>query len=418
MKKIIITTLILVITLVAFGQSLNPTQIKLFRYGSLENEKPAVEYPDGTRIDVSAFGEDYNEAFFAKDGIKRLQIWLEKNVGKCPKVPSNVRFASCVTRPSKIVAIGLNYVEHIKEGQGNSAPIPREPVIFLKSTSALCGAFDNAIMPKNAEKMDWEVELAIIIGKKASYVNEADALNYIAGYSIMNDYSERVWQLQKDGGQWDKGKSSDNFAPLGPYMILPQNVGNPQALNLSLKVNSKIMQEANTKDMIFKIANLVSYTSQFMTLLPGDVISTGTPSGVGLGQKPQVFLKEGDEVELQIENIGTQKQKVISFIESQLTSEEFKNYQDWVALGVGGLPHTLEGYRTVQAMNKKMGNPLDVSRITSLIGLKEDKAFLKKCPKEMVLNLILLLLLFHIAKQTNIMKLKFVIFNKNFLMMP
>jgi hypothetical protein len=229
--------------------------------------------------------------------------------------------------------------------------------------------------------MDWEVELAIIIGKKASYVNEADALNYIAGYSIMNDYSERVWQLQKDGGQWDKGKSSDNFAPLGPYMILPQNVGNPQALNLSLKVNSKIMQEANTKDMIFKIANLVSYTSQFMTLLPGDVISTGTPSGVGLGQKPQVFLKEGDEVELQIENIGTQKQKIISFIESQLTSEEFKNYQDWVALGVGGLPHTLEGYRTVQAMNKKMGNPLDVSRITSLIGLKEDKAFLKKLPK-------------------------------------
>jgi 2-keto-4-pentenoate hydratase/2-oxohepta-3-ene-1,7-dioic acid hydratase in catechol pathway len=171
--------------------------------------------------------------------------------------------------------------------------------------------------------MDWEVELAIIIGKRASYVNEKDAMNYVAGYSIMNDYSERAWQLEKDGGQWDKGKSSDNFAPLGPYMILPQNIGNPQALNLSLKVNGKTMQDANTKNMIFKIANLISYISQHMTLLPGDVISTGTPSGVGLGQKPPIFLKEGDEVELQIENIGTQKQKIISFIQSQLTPGEF-----------------------------------------------------------------------------------------------
>jgi 2,4-diketo-3-deoxy-L-fuconate hydrolase len=381
MIKTIITTFILTLAFLANGQTLNHSQIKLFRFGTFENEKPAVEYPDGTRLDISAFGEDYNETFFSKDGIKRLQTWLETNSHKCPKVASTEHYGSCVARPSKIVAIGLNYVEHIIEGQGASAPIPREPVIFLKSTTALCGAFDNAIIPKNSEKMDWEVELAIIIGKKASYVSEGEALNYVAGYSVMNDYSERVWQLQKDGGQWDKGKSSDNFAPLGPYLILPQNVGNPQAVNLWLKVNGKTMQESNTKDMIFSIANLVSYTSQFMTLLPGDVIATGTPSGVGLGQKPQVFLKEGDEVELHIDNIGTQKQKVISFIESKLTLAEYQDYKAWVSLGVGGLPHTLEGFRTVQFMNKRMGNPLDVKRIIPLIGTKEDKAFLKKLPQ-------------------------------------
>ncbi|MBK5279816.1 MAG: fumarylacetoacetate hydrolase family protein, partial [Bacteroidia bacterium] len=183
--------------------------------------------------------------------------------------------------------------------------------------TALCGPFDNAIIPKNSEKMDWEVELAVVISKKASYISEEEALNYVAGYSIMNDYSEREWQLQKDGGQWDKGKSADTFAPLGPYLILPQNVGDPHNLNLWLKVNGKVMQAANTKDMIFKVAKLISYTSHHMTLLPGDIISTGTPSGVGSGQKPPQFLKAGDEVELQIDKIGTQKQKVVSFSGSQ-----------------------------------------------------------------------------------------------------
>jgi len=316
MKKYLIAAFMLAMTLLASAQTLNHTQIKLFRFGDFEKEKPAVEYPDGTRLDVSAFGEDYNEAFFAKDGIRRLQSWLEKNAAKCPKVPSGIRFGSCVARPSKIVAIGLNYVDHVKEGQGSTAALPKEPIIFLKSTSALCGPFDNAIIPKHSEKMDWEVELAIVIGKKASYISEEEALNYVAGYSIMNDYSEREWQLQKDGGQWDKGKSSDTFAPLGPYLILPQNVGNPQALNLWLKVNGNTMQQANTNDMIFKIAKLISYTSAHMTLLPGDVISTGTPSGVGSGHKPPLFLKAGDEVELHIDNIGTQKQKVISYTPS------------------------------------------------------------------------------------------------------
>ena len=312
MKKIAITVYILALTIAASAQTLNHSHIKLFRFGSFENEKPAVEYPDGTRLDVSAFGEDYNEAFFAKDGIKRLTAWLDLNSGRCPKVVSTERYGSCVARPSKIIAIGLNYLDHIKEG-GSSTPIPKEPIIFMKSTTALCGSFDNAIIPKNSEKMDWEVELAIVISKRASYVSEEEALNYVAGYSIMNDYSEREWQLQKDGGQWDKGKSADTFAPMGPYLILPPNVGDPHNLNLGLKVNGKVMQEANTKDMIFKVAKLISYTSHHMTLLPGDVISSGTPSGVGNGQKPPVFLKAGDEVELYIENIGTQKQKVVAY---------------------------------------------------------------------------------------------------------
>lgn len=381
MRNVLLTASLLAITILASAQTRNHSLIKLFRFGEVEHEKPAVEYPDGTRLDVSAFGEDYSENFFAKDGVRRLQSWLETNADKCPKVNSTARFASCVARPSKIVAIGLNYVEHIKEGQAQSATIPREPIIFMKSTTALCGPYDPAIIPPNSKKLDWEVELAVVISKKASYVNEAEAMAYVAGYSIMNDYSEREWQLEKDGNQWDKGKSADSFAPLGPYLILPQNIGNPQALNLWLTVNGKRMQEANTKDMVFTIAKLISYTSHHMTLLPGDVISTGTPAGVGLGHKPPLYLKEGDEVELSIENIGAQKQKVISYIQSQLTPEEYTHYQEWVALGVGGLPHTLEGYRTVQVLNKRMGNPLDVQRISPLIRTKEDKAYLKKLPK-------------------------------------
>jgi 2,4-didehydro-3-deoxy-L-rhamnonate hydrolase len=316
MRKITILLFIQIFCAFAIAQSPDHSKIKLFRFGTFENERPAVEYPDGTRLDVSAFGEDFNENFFATNGIVRLQTWLTANVKKCPKVASTERFGSCVARPSKIVAIGLNYAEHIKEGAkpGATAAIPREPVIFLKSTSALCGPFDNAIIPLNAQKMDWEVELAIVIGKKASYVSEADAMNYVAGYTVMNDYSERVWQMEKDGNQWDKGKSSDNFAPLGPYMILAKNLPNPQELNLWLKLNGKTMQNANTRDMIFKLAFLISYTSQHMTLLPGDVISTGTPSGVGNGQKPPLFLKNGDVVELSVENVGTQKQKVVSYV--------------------------------------------------------------------------------------------------------
>lgn len=381
MKKVVALMLIVSIASLAAAQVADHSKIKLFRFGSFEKEKPAVEYPDGMRLDVSAFGEDYNEVFFANDGIRRLQSWLAANVSSCPKVSSSERIGSPVARPSKIVAIGLNYVEHIKEGQTSTVTIPREPIIFFKSTTALCGPYDDAVIPLNSVKMDWEVELAVVIGKKASYVSEQDAMKYVAGYSIMNDYSERQWQLEKDGGQWDKGKSADSFAPCGPYLILPQNIGNPQALDLWLSVNGQRRQAANTRDMVFTIAKLISYISYHMTLLPGDIISTGTPAGVGSGQKPPVFLKEGDEVELFVENIGTQKQKVVPYMQLQLTAEEYANYKSWVALGVGGLPHTLEGYRTVQMLNKRMGNPLDIKRLAPLIGTKEDKSYLKKLPK-------------------------------------
>ena len=304
--------LYLAMATIVSAQSQNHASIKLFRFGAFENEKAGVEYPDGTRLDVSAFGEDYDEDFFARDGVKRLQSWLESNAKKCPRVLSAERVGSCVARPSKIVAIGLNYVEHIKEGDA-AQEIPSEPIIFFKATTALCGPFDNAIIPKGSEKMDWEVELAVVIGKKASYVSEDEAMSYVAGYSILNDYSERAWQLEKDGGQWDKGKGSDHFAPLGPFLVLPQNIGDPQDLDLWLKVNGELKQKANTRDMVFTISKLISYISHHMTLLPGDVISTGTPSGIGLAQKPPVFLKAGDVVELFIEKIGTQKQKVVPF---------------------------------------------------------------------------------------------------------
>ncbi|MBS1978475.1 MAG: fumarylacetoacetate hydrolase family protein [Bacteroidetes bacterium] len=281
-------------------------QTKLFRFGNAGSEKPGVILSSGKRLDVSGFKEDYNEAFFATNGMARLEEWLTANAAKCPEVPAGARIASCVARPSKIVAIGLNYAKHAKE---SGAPIPTEPVIFMKATTALCGPNDNVIIPKNSTKLDWECELAIIIGKKASYVSEQEAVNYIAGYSIMNDYSERAFQQQSS--QWDKGKSADTFAPLGPWIVKPADVGDVQNLKLWLKVNGTVMQESNTNDMIFKAAFLVSYVSHYMTLLPGDVITTGTPSGVGMGRKPPVFLKAGDVVELGIEKLGEQRQVVV-----------------------------------------------------------------------------------------------------------
>lgn len=296
-----------------------PSGIKLLRFGPFENEKPAVEMPDGTKIDVSAFGEDFTEKFFATDGISRLNSWVSQNASKCPVVPVDARIGSCISRPSKIVAIGLNYVEHAKEGAaGVPMSVPKEPIIFMKSTTALCGPFDNVVIPKNSKKLDWEVELAVVIGKKASYVSEAEAMDYVAGYTVVNDYSEREWQLEKDGSQWDKGKSADTFAPLGPYLVPSSGVSNPQDLNIWLKVNGHSHQDANTRDMIFTVKKLISYVSGHMTLLPGDVICTGTPSGVGNGQNPPVFLKEGDVVELGVDNLGMQRQKVVSYERSTL----------------------------------------------------------------------------------------------------
>ena len=280
--------------------------MKLFRFGQPENEKPGVLLSN-KKLDVSAFGEDYNEAFFATDGINRLKKWLDENADQCKEVADNERFASCVARPSKIVCIGLNYAKHAAESGMDS---PKEPVVFFKSTSALCGPNDNVIIPKNSEKTDWEVELAVVIGKKASYVEEENALDYVAGYCVHNDYSERAFQIER-GGQWVKGKSNDTFAPLGPYVVTADEVADPQNLNLWLELNGKKIQDSNTNDMIFDVKHIISYLSNFMTLLPGDVISTGTPSGVGLGFKPPVYLKPGDKIALGIEGLGEQKQTAV-----------------------------------------------------------------------------------------------------------
>ncbi len=278
--------------------------MKLCRYGNIDHELPAV-CVDDVRYDVSGFGSDYNEQFFATDGIQRLATWFNENKASCKVVDANERWASCVARPSKIICIGLNYADHAAE---SNMAIPQEPVVFFKSTSSLVGPNDDLVIPKGSEKTDWEVELAVVIGKKASYVDEADAVNYIAGYALHNDYSERAFQLER-GGQWVKGKSCDTFAPLGPWMATTDEISDTSNLRLWLTVNGKTYQDGNTKNLIFNVPFIVSYLSQFMTLLPGDVISTGTPAGVGLGQKPNpVYLKSGDVVELGIDGLGTSKQ--------------------------------------------------------------------------------------------------------------
>jgi 2,4-diketo-3-deoxy-L-fuconate hydrolase len=282
--------------------------MKLIRFGELSKEKPGIALDDGY-YDVSAFGEDYNENFFQSNGLQRLQQYIDSNKKNLKKIPGGSRIASPVARPSKIVCIGLNYADHAKE---TGATLPPEPVIFMKSTTALCGPFDNVTIPKGSQKTDWEVELAVVIAKKASYVEESKALQYIAGYCLHNDLSEREFQLERNG-TWDKGKGCDTFAPLGPMLVTGDEIQNVDNLRLWLKVNGKIMQDGNTSNFIFKIPFLVSYVSRFMTLLPGDIISTGTPAGVGLGMNPQVYLKAGDEMELAIDGLGSSKQKCVAY---------------------------------------------------------------------------------------------------------
>ncbi len=283
--------------------------MKLFRFGATGKEKPGVILPDNKRIDVSSFTNDFNESFFADNGIEKLRNWLEKNAGQCPEVDANERLGPCIARPSKIVCIGLNYAKHAEE---SGASVPEQPIIFFKATSALCGPFDDVVIPKGSEKTDWEVELAVIIGKRTSYVSEAEAMNYIAGYAVHNDYSERAYQLEQ-GGQWVKGKSCDTFAPIGPYLATKDEVSDPHSLHLWLDLNGERLQDSYTSDLIFDIPYLVSYLSNYMTLLPGDVISTGTPSGVGLGFDPPRYLKPGDIVELGIEGLGVARQKAVAY---------------------------------------------------------------------------------------------------------
>jgi 2,4-didehydro-3-deoxy-L-rhamnonate hydrolase len=284
--------------------------VKLIRFGSPGREKPGLQLPDGTRIDASGFGQDYDERFFTERGLERLRAWADRNASSAPRLAASERLGPPVPRPSKIVCIGLNFRDHAAE---TGAEIPKEPVIFFKATTALCGPNDPVMIPKGAHKVDWEVELAFVIGSVARYVSRADAAAHVAGYVLHNDYSERSFQLER-GGQWSKGKGCDTFAPLGPFLATADEIHDPGHLAMWLKVNGQMRQNSTTAQMVFDVPTLVSYLSEFMTLLPGDVISTGTPPGVGLGMKPEpMYLKPGDVVELGIEGLGESRQEVVAF---------------------------------------------------------------------------------------------------------
>jgi 2-keto-4-pentenoate hydratase/2-oxohepta-3-ene-1,7-dioic acid hydratase in catechol pathway len=283
--------------------------MKLIRFGEAGKEKPGVLREDGVRLDVSVFGSDYNEEFFAGNGLWRLARWLEKNSYSAPRIDRGVRLGSPICRPSKIVCVGLNFRDHAME---SGMPIPGEPVLFFKSTTALVGPDDDLVIPRNAHKVDWEVEVAVIIGKQAKYVPRENALEFIAGYALHNDYSERSFQLER-GGQWVKGKSADTFAPMGPFVATTDEVPDTSNLEMWLTVNGTLRQKSTTAQMIFDVPSIVSYCSEFMTLLPGDVISTGTPAGVGFGSRPPVYLKAGDLVELGVEGLGQSRQSVVAF---------------------------------------------------------------------------------------------------------
>lgn len=282
--------------------------MKLIRYGEVVKEKIGVQIAN-KNYDLSAFGGDYDEQFFEENGLARLAQFIKANEGKLVEIPQDSRLGAPFARPSKIVCIGLNYKDHAAE---TGAAIPAEPIIFMKSTTALVGPNDKVVIPKNSVKTDWEVEFGIVIGKKATYVEENEALDYVAGYVLHNDVSEREFQIER-GGTWDKGKGCDTFAPMGPVMTTADEIPDINNVRLWLKVNGKTYQEGNTSNLIFSVEHVVSYVSQFMTLLPGDVISTGTPAGVGLGFNPPIYLKEGDIIELGADHLGEQRQEVIAY---------------------------------------------------------------------------------------------------------
>ena len=283
--------------------------MKLIRFGEIGREKPGVLLEDGTPLDASGFGSDYDEEFFATDGLTKLRNWLAKQGASALRVRRSVRLGPPIGRPSKIVCIGLNFRDHAEE---SGMEIPKEPVIFFKATSALVGPNDFLVIPRNATKVDWEVELAIVMEKRASYVSRENALDYVAGFALHNDYSERSFQLER-GGQWVKGKSADSFAPLGPFLATKDEIRDFNQLGMWLKVNGEFRQRGSTSKMIFDVPALVAYVSEFMTLLPGDVISTGTPPGVGLGMKPPQYLKAGDVVHLGIDGLGESRQQVVEY---------------------------------------------------------------------------------------------------------
>lgn len=281
--------------------------MKLIRYGEPGRERPGLQLDGGVRIDASAFGEDYDERLLGGNGLDRLREWADREASRAPRIEAGARLGPPICRPSKIVCIGQNYRDHIVE---SGAEIPKEPVIFFKATTSIVGPDDPLVIPRNATKVDWEVELAVVIGAKAQYVTRERALDHVAGYMLHNDYSERSFQLER-GGQWSKGKSADSFAPIGPFLATRDEIPDAGRLRMWLSVNGEMRQEGSTAMMIFDVPTLVSYLSQFMTLLPGDVVSTGTPAGVGLGMRPPVYLKAGDVVALGIERLGESSQKVV-----------------------------------------------------------------------------------------------------------
>ncbi len=282
--------------------------MKLIRYGNLGQEKIGVEI-DAKNYDLSSFGEDYNEQFFENDGMERLTNYINENSDQLKEIPATSRIGAPIARPSKIVCIGLNYLDHANE---TGAAIPKEPIIFFKSTTSIVGPFDDIMLPKGSEKTDWEVEFGVVVGKTARYVEEAEAIDYVAGYVLINDVSEREFQLER-GGTWDKGKGCDTFAPMGPYLVTKDEMSDICDVGLWLSVNGQKYQNGSTKNLIFSVPQLIAYVSKFMTLLPGDVISTGTPAGVGLGFKPPIYLKAGDVVELGADGLGVAKQNVVAF---------------------------------------------------------------------------------------------------------
>ncbi len=281
--------------------------MRLIRFGSFGAEKPGLLLADGTRVDASAAVRDYDEAFFAGEGMARLRAWLASGkADEAPHVDARARLGAPVARPSKIVCIGLNYHKHAKE---SNMAAPEEPVLFMKASSSLSGPFDPIVLPRGSKKTDWEIELAAVVGRRAKYVAEDEALDYVAGYSIINDVSERAYQIER-GGQWVKGKSCDTFSPMGPALVTPDEIPDVQNLDMRLTLNGEKRQDSSTRDMIFPVSFLVSYVSRFMTLLPGDILSTGTPEGVGLGMKPPKYLRPGHVVHLEIERLGSIRQDV------------------------------------------------------------------------------------------------------------
>ncbi|MEX2577505.1 MAG: fumarylacetoacetate hydrolase family protein [Verrucomicrobiales bacterium] len=283
--------------------------MKLLRFGPAGSEKPGLQLDDDTRIDASAFGMDWDEKFFADpSNMEKLRSWAVEQGGSSPRLEEGTRLGPAVSRPGKIICIGLNFLDHAKE---SGAEPPEEPIIFFKAVSAVCGPNDPLVIPRGGEKTDWEVELAVVVGKKASYVTPEEALDHVAGYVLHNDYSERAFQLER-GGQWVKGKSCDSFAPIGPFVATQDEIADIDNCRMWLTVNGDAKQDGNTSNLIFGVPHLVSYLSQFMTLMPGDVISTGTPAGVGLGFDPPQYLKPGDVVELGIDGLGSSRQTAVA----------------------------------------------------------------------------------------------------------